>query len=289
MYTIENDILRVMINPVGAELTSLVNKTNGLEYLWSGDPAYWAKKSPVLFPVVGTLKNNTYNFNNKNYELGRHGFAREKLFTVMGEEPTALTFELSNDETTVRLFPFQFSLSINYTIRESSLDVTYRVHNKGNKNMYFSIGAHPAFKLPIDNGLVYEDYFLLFNQIENAGNWPIDANGLIESGSRPLLRHTDRLPLSKSLFYKDALVFKDLVSDEVQVKSEKSTAGLNFTFKGFPYFGIWSAKDAGFICLEPWCGIADSTDTNQQLTDKEGIIGLAAGEAFTRTWSVTPW
>ncbi|MEO6733099.1 MAG: aldose 1-epimerase family protein [Ferruginibacter sp.] len=289
MHTIENDILRIVVNPAGAELASLYNKVTRMEYLWSGDPTFWGKKSPVLFPVVGTLKENKYYFDNKDYELGRHGFAREKIFTVKDQTASSVCFELQDDEETLNVFPFHFSFSIIYTIEENMLSVTYLVKNEWAETMYFSVGAHPAFKLPISEDLAYDDYYLLFNKTENAGRWPISKEGLIEKESLPLLDNTNRLSLSKSLFFNDAIVFKHLQSDEVDLKSDKHPAGFSFSFKGFPYLGIWAAKDADFVCIEPWCGIADSVETNQVLNDKEGIIALTANEEFTRTWSVTFW
>jgi galactose mutarotase-like enzyme len=153
--------------------------------------------------------------------------------------------------------------------------------------MYFSVGGHPAFRLPLSNQLVYDDYYLSFNKIELADRWPISEQGLIESASVSLLENSNHLKLSKSLFYKDAIVFKGLASDEVQIRSDLHPGGLRFSFKGFPYLGIWAAKEADFICIEPWCGIADSVDSTQVLTEKEGIIYLNAGEVFERTWMVT--
>ena len=287
MYTIENDKIKIGVNTVGAELNSIINKSNGLEYLWSGDPAFWAKRSPVLFPIVGTLKDNTYFYNDKPYQLGRHGFAREMNFVVTEQDLTSLTLTMHDNENTFKVFPFHFNFSITYTARENSLFVTYSIINKGEETMYFSVGGHPAFKLPLSAGLKYEDYYLLFNKVETAGRWPISKDGLIESASSPLLNNENKLPLAKELFYKDAIVFKHLQSNEVQLKSDKDTAALSFSFTGFPFLGIWAAKNADFVCIEPWCGIADSVDAKQDLTAKEGIIGLAAGDVFERTWSVT--
>ena len=287
MYTIQNNQLKVTINPTGAELSSIYDKIKQREYLWSGDAKFWGKTSPVLFPIVGALKNNTYLFDGNSYELSRHGFAREMDFEVTRQTSTSLTFTLQNNEATLKVFPFYFSLSLIYTIEEKSLSVTYLVNNTGSEKMYFSVGAHPAFKLPLADGLAYDDYYLLFNKVENAGRWPISKDGLIEMNAAPLLTDTDRLPLTKELFYKDAVVFKNLQSDEMQLKSGRHTAGFSFTFKGFPYLGIWAAKDAPFVCIEPWCGIADSVNTNQQMTEKEGIIALNAGDNFERTWGVT--
>lgn len=287
MYTIENDVLKVVVNPLGAELHSLFNKTTGLEYLWNGDATFWGKRSPVLFPIVGTLKNNEYSLNEKKYGLSRHGFAREKTFHVLRQTEHAVAFQLLNDEDTMKVFPFPFAFSILYSIKGNELSVTYHIRNNGDEMMYCSVGGHPAFKLPLKDGLSYEDYYLLFNKNETAGKWPISPDGLIEKESQPFLDNTNRLNLEKSLFYKDAIVLKHLQSDTIDLRSDKHPAGLSFAFEGFPYFGIWAAKDADFVCLEPWCGIADSVDSKQLLTEKEGIIHLPAHETFERSWHVT--
>ena len=173
MHTIENDILKVEINATGAELSSLINKTNGLEYMWSGDAKFWGKKSPILFPIVGTLKGNAYFYNGQRYELSRHGFAREMDFAVKEETADSITFEIYNNEHTFELFPFHFSFSIKYLLRQDTLFVTYSVENTGSDRMYFSVGGHPAFKVPLNESLQYDDYYLLFNKAENAGRWPI--------------------------------------------------------------------------------------------------------------------
>ena len=150
--------------------------------------------------------------------------------------------------------------------------------------MFFSVGGHPAFRLPLVDGTGYEDYYLEFNEEETKPRWPISKDGLIEKKSVPLLRSTDRLPLSKSLFAKDALVLKFPTSSIVSLKSEKTEHGLDFNFSGFPYLGLWAAPGADFLCIEPWCGIADSVDTDQQLISKEGINKLPAAAVFEKSW-----
>lgn len=287
MYTIENETLRVQVNPMGAELSSLFNKSLELEYIWSGDPKYWGKKSPVLFPIVGALKDNQYFFDGKTYSMNRHGFAREKMFTIIHQSPSSLHLELISDEDTLQVYPFDFNFSIIYTLSSNKLSVAYQVKNRGKERMYFSVGGHPAFRLPLTDQLVYDDYYLSFNKSELTRRWPISEQGLIESASVSLLENSNHLKLSKSLFYKDAIVLKGLASDEVQIRSDKHPGVLRFSFKGFPYLGIWAAKEADFICIEPWCGIADSVDSTQVLTEKEGIEYLDTGGVFERTWMVT--
>ena len=289
MCTIENDQLKVAIQSKGAELQSIVQKGTGLEYLWGADPAFWPKKSPVLFPIVGALKENTFYYKGRPYHLPRHGFARDKAFEVTAQQPQAVTFSISSDDTTLQQYPFPFRLLLTYTLQEDFLQVTYTVQNTGEDVMYFSIGGHPAFKLPLAAGTAYEDYELRFRQAEKAGRWPVTKEGLIGTAPLPLLNNTQVLPLTKELFRQDALVLKDLQSDAVTLASAKTKHGLDFYFQGFPYLGLWAAPGADFVCIEPWCGIADSVNSTQQLIEKEGIQSLPAGASFERTWQVRPY
>lgn len=287
MVVLENEYIRVSVKEKGAELVSLYQKERALEYMWEGDPVFWGKHSPVLFPIVGALKNDTYYFEGKAFSLPRHGFARDCVFEVQDQTATSVEFVLYNSPETEKLYPFQFAFSILYKLERSQLTVTYRVKNTGESGMWFSVGAHPAFRIPLLAGTDYEDYALAFNMPEYFDRWPITADGLIEAQPQKAEKETDLIPLSKSLFAKDALVFKHLRSNQINLKVNGEPAGLAFAFNGFPYLGIWAAKDADFVCLEPWCGIADAVHTTQQLTEKEGIQSLAAQSIFERSWSVT--
>jgi len=285
MFSIENDQLKVIINSKGAELQSVFNKESGIEFMWSGDAAFWGKKSPVLFPIVGTLKNDTYFYNNKSYKLSRHGFARDMEFEVADQQKESVSFFIKNNESTFKNYPFAFEFFIKYAIDNNKLTVTYTVKNIFAEEMYFSFGGHPAFKVPLAEGTSYTDYYLQFNNDESLQRWPISADGLIENKSLPVLTGTNILQLTKELFSKDALVFKHPGSSVISLRSAKTNHGLDFTISGFPYLGIWAAKNADFVCIEPWCGIADSVDADQQLIHKEGINKLNAGEIFERSWS----
>lgn len=286
MFTIENQWLKVMVQAKGAELTSLYHKQTALQYMWNGDPAFWAKHSPILFPIVGTLKNNSYIHKGKTYNLPRHGFARDKQFAIEEQLPDSITFLLRDDESTAAVFPFCFHFRIKYTLYENTLAVAYDVENMGEDDMYFSIGAHPAFKVPIEEGLHYTDYYLEFEKAESSPRWPISPDGLIQKDAQPFFNHTTKLELSKPLFERDALVFKHLASAHISLKTDKSPHGLQMFFPGFPYMGIWAAKNADFVCIEPWCGIADSVDADQQLEHKEGINKLQPNDHFNRSWIV---
>jgi len=285
MIILQNDILRAAIAARGAELQGLINKSTGLEYMWSGDAAFWGKHSPVLFPIVGGLKKDTYYYNGNAYQLPRHGFAREREFTAMQVSDTEALFILQQDEQTLAVYPFAFELGLRYKLQGNTLSCTYEVHNPADKDLLFSVGAHPAFAVPLVKGTNYNDYWLQFNAEENLQRWKLD-NGLVASHAEPLALDNNRLPLNPSLFYEDAIVLKQLQSNRITLGCDAHQHGIHFNFTEFPFFGIWAAKNAPFVCLEPWCGIADSVDHDQQLIHKEGINILAPQGNWERSWSV---
>jgi len=286
MIQIENNYLSISVNPKGAELQSIYNKDTNLEYLWSGDPNFWGKKSPVLFPIVGGLKNNSYQYNGATYELGRHGFARDMEFLLTSNLKESISFTLQANEETQKIYPFLFSFIITYAISKNKLSCTYQITNVDLKPMYFSVGAHPAFKVPLEENLTFNDYQLIFDSNETAPQWPLTVEGLIKRETIPFFMDNNMIDLDKNLFYGDALVFKELKSTSISLSSNKSKHGFKFEYNDFPFMGIWSAKDADFVCIEPWCGIADHEDTTGDIKQKDGINLLIPGEMMSRTWSV---
>lgn len=286
LYTIQNNIIKASFLAKGAELTSLYHLQNEIEYMWNGNPEVWGKHSPVLFPIVGTLKHNRFLYHEHQYQLNRHGFARDMEFEITNQDDIAISFVLRSNPATLAVYPFEFEFYIHYSLNAEQLSVQYEVKNVGAHAMYFSVGAHPAFALPLIAGTGYEDYYLEFERKETAGRWMISPEGLIENQSVPLLENNHLLPLTKSLFYKDAIVLKSLQSGKLKLKSNKTDHGFQFHFEGFPYLGIWAAKNADFICIEPWYGIADGVESHQVLETKEGIQELEAGNTFKATWRV---
>jgi galactose mutarotase-like enzyme len=287
MLTIENQQLRLSIHPKGAELQSIFQKEFQTEYMWNGDPAFWGKHSPLLFPIVGTLKENTYYYQGNAYSLPRHGFARDREFAVEAQTADSIGFLLKSDADTKKNYPFDFELRVIYRLNGSGFSTTYRVTNPATNPLYFSVGGHPAFKVPLAPGTEYADYYVEFDQTENTPRWPISKDGLIDMPAQPLLNNTRTLPLTKELFAKDALVLKHPASSGVALRSKKTERGLKMDYPGFPFLGIWAAPNADFVCLEPWCGIADSVDSKQELTEKEGIQQLEPRQSFERRWTLT--
>jgi len=285
MITLENENIRVTFDTKGAELRSITGKTTGIEYLWKGDPEYWGKFSPVLFPVIGALKEETYIVEGKEYHLPRHGFARDHEFRAERISETEVLFTLSSSADTLKVYPFEFVLGLRYVISGSAVSCTYEVHNPAEKDLLFSIGGHPAFAAPLTDDASYEDCYLEFAVDESLKYHKIE-NNLISDQTDSLHLNHGKMFLKHALFYDDALVFKHMESRTITLKNTINDYGLHFRFNDFPFFGIWAAKDADFICLEPWCGIADGIAHNQQLSDKEGIISLSPGEHWKRVWEV---
>ena len=286
MITISNETLTVSIAIMGAELQNIYNKQTGIEYLWDANPNFWPKKSPILFPVVGGLKDGSYTHNGATYHFNRHGFARESEFVVEKQTESSVTFVLETSSETLKLYPFQFKFSIIYSLTGNELKNTYLIENKGIEQLLFSVGAHPAFRVPLVEGEDFTDYYLAFNEEENAGIYPILEDGLISNISEPFFNSQKEFPLKKDLFYKDALIFKELKSTSISILSKKNKHGLKYSYENFPYMGIWNAKDADFVCIEPWCGLGDVESTTGILAEKEGINKLDAGGNFTRSWTV---
>ncbi|MBC2013629.1 aldose 1-epimerase family protein [Listeria marthii] len=288
MIKLENELLLVEMKTAGAELTRIFRKDTGLEYLWNADSKFWGRHSPVLFPTVGRLVEDTYLVDGKPYHLGQHGFARDRDFKVMEQTENSVRFELDSDEDSLAIYPYKFKLSIIYTIEKDSVAVSYEVENRDDKRIYFSIGAHPAFNLPLTEGTAFEDYYLDFGTEENLETLCLEGpyrSGVIEKVTSEPARY---LPLSYDLFKNDALIFEALKQKEVTIKSDKTPHFVKVSFPEFPFVGIWTAK-AGtpFLCIEPWYGIADGAGKSVELRDKAGIEHLEPEAVFASEYTIT--
>lgn len=277
--TISNSILTAEIKHTGAELCSLKDNSNK-EYIWNGNPEFWGKHSPVLFPIVGTLKNNTYQYNNLDYQLSRHGFAREMEFELIDKQESSVTFSLNASQETKEKYPFDFDLHLIYTLENKTLKIEYKVFNNGESKMPFSIGAHPAFDLPGD----FENYSLAFDTEDNL-NYFLLEDGLISNSNNLLQLNQNELHLNYKLFENDALVFKNITSKSVTIL-ENSNPILKVSYADFPDLGIWTPPNAPFICIEPWFGYSDTVDKSGSLLDKKGIQILEANAIFYSAFSI---
>lgn len=277
--TLSNSELTATINTFGAELISFKNDSNK-EYIWEGNPNYWGKHSPILFPIVGSLRNNNYIYNNSIYHLPRHGFAREMDFEVKEKTDLEVVFSLKQTGATLEKYPFNFELQISYTLTNSVLKIGYKVINNNDFSMPFSIGAHPAFALPSD----FKYYELLFEKSEKLIVSTLE-NDLISNATYILPMENNSLRLNYSLFENDALIFKTIASKSVTI-TENKIPFLKVHYNDFPSLGIWTKSQAPFICIEPWIGYADTIENNGNLEDKEGIQILGENQTFETNYLI---
>lgn len=282
---IENEFLSVEVNALGAELKSLFNKKNGKEYLWQAHPAFWPRRAPVLFPIVGKVRNNQYHAEDKCWELGQHGFARDTIFQLTDKTKNSLTYSLKKSADTLKVYPYRFELLIQYSIHGNKLSIQYEVNNLDDKNIYFSIGGHPGFNCPLHEGEKFTDYFIEFEKEETADRHLL-TDGLFNGKTEKVLNKQKTLTLKEDLFKADAIVLKNLNSSFLKLKSKSSDYELTFNFRGFPYLGIWKKLEAPFICIEPWFGLADKVGFEGAIEEKEGIVSLSEGDKFVCEYSV---
>lgn len=277
--TISNSSLKASIKHAGAELFSIKDHQNK-EYIWEGNPSFWGKHSPVLFPIVGTLKNNTYTVNNKEYQLPRHGFARDMEFELIDQTENSAVFSLQSNNETLQKYPFEFELQLLYTLEEKELIIGYKVINKGNTKIPFSIGAHPAIALPH----AFEKYSFQFEK-EEVLKYNLLENDLISDKTKVLETTAHIVPLKYKLFENDALVFKTLESNSLTIL-EDNKPYVKVNFEDFPSLGIWTKEQAPFVCIEPWFGYSDTAENSGDLFQKEGILVLDANQTFHSKFSI---
>ena len=288
IYTLENENIRVVASSNGGELNSIKKINDETEYLWNGDEKYWKYNAPVLFPIVGKVNGGKYKVDGIEYELPQHGLARTREFKLIEKSESRIVFELRYDEETLKVYPFKFILRIGYTLMEYGVETSYEVINNDNKDIYFSIGGHPAYMCPINQGESFEDYYFEFDKVEKASKILLSSNGLFTKNTELIMNNDKELPINIEMFKDDAIIFNDLKSNKISLKSRKSDKSITMDFSGFPYLGLWTKPTgAPFVCIEPWFGHADYEDFNGDFKDKEGINKLAVGERFKAAYLVT--
>lgn len=288
MYTIQNNKLKIAVKKTGAELCDISSIKNKTAFMWNANPEIWANYAPNLFPIIGALKNNAYTYENKSYMLPKHGFIRHNDHIKLVEKTTNhLTFGLTYNNDSLQVYPFKFEFYITFKLLDNCIKIIHTIKNCDTKTMYFSVGGHPAFKCPVFENENYSDYFLEFEHTESSKTHLINMeNGLISSKIKAIFHNSNQLPLKHSLFNEDALIFKDLKSKKVALKSSKHGTILSISYSDFPYLGIWAKPNGDYVCIEPWLGIADHEDTNQNIENKEGILTLAPNKIFKATYNI---
>ncbi len=278
IHYIENDYLKIGVKEYGCELTSVFLKENNTEYLWQGDSRYWAGQSPILFPIVGRLIDDSYYLEGKKYEMPKHGFARKMNWSFLGSDSNSLSFSLTNTEETFKIYPYEFEVIVTFELIKNTLKVTHSIENKNSKVMYASLGAHPAFNCSIGDRLV-------FSENETLETEKIDlVNSLRLPDKLPILNNEKVITITEDIFNEDALIFNNIKSETLTLESDNNSRKVIFHLGNAPYLGIWAKPGAPYVCIEPWCGVNDSTEKKNDFSEKDGINSINAGEKFIYTW-----
>lgn len=286
MIFLESSTSRAVLTAHGAELLSFQLKGLELEYIWQGNDEFWGRHAPVLFPIVGRLKNNAYKYKGKKYEMSQHGFARDKEFEVEKKTENSVTFLLKSDAETQKMYPFDFELRLTYRLEKNVLDVTYDVLNLS-EEMYFSIGGHPGFNVPLVEGTWFEDYYLSFMPSKSRTQLPL-VGPFIDLEHATLAQTNTDIMIGRELFSEDAIILRTSGQNSFQILSDLTDHGVRLSYEEAPFVGFWSLseKDAPFVCIEPWWGIADSVDSTGNLEEKYGINYLKQSETFTANYQI---
>jgi len=277
MITLTNHYLKAQISPDGAELKSLIFLPTGKEIIWQANPGIWARSAPLLFPIVGKLKNDSHKWNGLIYNMSQHGFARDSAFHVGQMNETAAIFSLSESEQTLSKYPYDFALKVSFQLKGNSISQSIEVENTGENDMPFSIGFHPGFNI----FGAFSDYQILFEKPEKSDLLELKGGLIAGVAHKNYLDQSQELLLEDDIFNNDALIFKGLHSNFSKLKKQDGSHELTIEHPGFPYLGIWSKPDAAFVCIEPWYGLADSVNSDGNLFNKEGIVVLNPGKKFS--------
>ncbi|KLK98776.1 aldose epimerase [Bacillus pumilus] len=288
MRTIENDQLLVQIHEKGAEVREVLDKESGRHYMWSGDPAYWGRVSPVLFPIVGRLMNDQYKMDDQTFELTQHGFLRDVNFALYEETKYTVAFQYESRGRHVKQYPYEFTARIRYELLENGLKISWEIDHDGEDTMYFSIGGHPAFRVPLVEGEQAADYSLTLTP--STEHLPVQyelRNSLVREKGKGI--EIEPIQLRPELFQHDAMIFSHI--NRVSLTS-RAGHGVEVDLTGFPFVGIWSPYDqekgtmAPFVCIEPWYGIADMEGTNGEYKEKFGIQTLEKNDTFHAAYTI---
>ena len=287
IYSIENKILKATVDTSGAQLQSIYSKATETEYLWQGDPAYWAGRAYNLFPTIGRMYKNTYTYDGNEYSLRCHGIARYRAFQLTDRTATKLTFRLTEDEDSLKEYPFKFEFFIRYELKEATLEISFIVKNTDEKELIFALGGHPGFNVPFGNG-AFEDYYLEFSEKTKVLFHTLSESKFMTGEKLPLpLTEGVRLPLRHELFDNDAAILGNTCR-EISLKSKADPRYITVKYPDFRYLGVWHTPetDPPFVCIEPWSALPATDGVITDLSAKEDMTRLAPGKTYKTSWSI---
>lgn len=285
-YTIHNSKMTIQINSLGAQLWS-VKDTEGREYLWQGDESYWRNRATNLFPFCGRQTEGKYQYQGKTYEMMIHGFAKQYEYTVAEHSGQHLVLSLAANEETKAMYPFDFEYRVHFTLEEKTLKICYEVQNTGNSTMYFALGGHPGFFVPMEEGLSYDDYEVQFEK-ERIEKVVVSPEYFVTEETIPAPEiHHSVMKLAHSLFDNDAIILKD-AGTSVILHSPKATKKLRVTYPDMKFLAFWHTPqtDAPFLCIEPWTSLPARQGVIEDLEKKSDLVALPSGQSYQNHWSM---
>ncbi len=287
LYSIENKCLKITVDTLGAQLQSLESKTTEREYLWQGDPAYWTGRAYNLFPTIGRMYKNTYNYGGKPYKLRNHGIARYNVFKCVDRTATKLVFLLTENEETLQEYPFRFRFYITYILEDNQLHVRYEVQNTDDKTLICGLGGHPGINVPFDEGN-FEDYYLEFDEPTAVEQRTLSENKFMSGAAEPYpLQDGLKIPLQHSLFDNDALVLTRTCRC-VHLKNTLSKTSVTVRYSDFKYLGLWHMPqtDAPYLCIEPWTALCATEGIIDDLETKADMAHVKSGDSYAASYSI---
>ena len=285
--TIQTGRMKAVIRDQGAELISL--QYEGREYLWNGDPAYWSGHAPNLFPFVGRLFEERYTLHGQEYHLGRHGFAKLMKFDVLEQSENAVTFGITDSEETRKVYPYLFDFQITFSLEDTRLFITADVFNRGRKILFFGYGGHPGFRVPIEEGRSFEDYYLEFPEKCFPDQVMMSKDVLVNGTLKPYpLVDGTKIPLHHDLFDNDAIVLTN-TPYEVSLKADHAKHSVTVSYPGMPYIGFWHAvhTNAPYVAIEPWVSLPGRQDIVEEFSSLSDLVGVEPDDSYTNTWKIT--
>ena len=288
MEELSNQYLTVNLHPKGAEIISIVGNQDHINYMWKRDACQWANSAPILFPIVGAIKNDTCRIDGKEYHMTQHGFARHNEFEIKNQSQTEVTFTLVSNDEIIKQYPFLFELNVTYKLVENTLTCFINVKNKDHQTIYFQVGGHPAFACPFMENESSNDYYVEFAEYETRNQKVIDvAKRGMSHVQLPFFDHEKRFFVRQQLFNNDAIVIKDFKSENISIKSLNHQKSIVFHMQGFDHVGLWTAKHVGgLLAIEPWIGHADYVDFDGEFKEKESCVALDTDKEFNVQFAV---
>ena len=285
--TLQNDLLTVVIEDAGAQLSS-IQSPDGTQYLWQGDPAIWPRRAPLLFPIIGRLKDSQYTLEGTTYTIPTHGFCRTAPFTVVEQDSRHAVFQYSDTPETREVYPFSFVLTVTYTLEGSCLTKTHRVENRSDHPMLYELGGHDGFRAPLAQGEKMADYAIRLPGLEAIHPYGMDEACMTTPKEAVYPLENGRIPLSPAAYHLDTIILDQPPQAKAVLEDGQDRPRVTLEFQDFPYLGIWTANkpfDTGYICIEPWTTLPDAVFVGRGLADKQGIRTLEAGQCEELTYT----